>query len=227
MRVALVVVAVAQFVTLARGQESLPLKSVAAIKEATVMIITDGGADRNMGGSGTGFLIRVQGQTGFVATNNHVISHSDRAAGIRGSVTVVLRCGSRSERKVPAEVVAASPESDLAVLKIVGVPDFPAPIDVSKATEPVETTPVYIFGFPFGLTLAAGHGKPSVVVGKGSVSSVRSDAGGRVSVVLIDAALNPGDQRRARRRRPGSVGRHRQCRYSGGQHRFRHPSPLA
>ena len=118
---------------------------------------------------------------------------TDGLARERVSVTVVIRCGAKAERKLSAEIVAASPESDLAILKISGLPDFPAPIDILKETEPIETMPVYVFGFPFGQTLAAGRGNPSVVVGKGSVSSIRHDAEGRVSVVLIDGALNPGN----------------------------------
>jgi regulation of enolase protein 1 (concanavalin A-like superfamily) len=193
MRGVLVVVVVAQAVISARGQEGLPQKTVVAVKEATVMIQTSAGAERGSGGTGSGFLIRVEGQTAYFATNNHVISPIRGHAGGRPSIMVVLRCGARGERKLPAEIVAASPESDLAILKVTGVPDLPAPIDVLKDTAPVETMPVYVFGFPFGQDLAAGRGNPSVVVGKGSVSSIRLDGDGRVSVVLIDGALNPGN----------------------------------
>ena len=62
-----------------------------------------------------------------------------------------------------------------------------------KETEPVETMAVHVFGFPFGDSLALGRGSPSVVVGRGSVSSVRRGPGGRISTVLIDGALNPGN----------------------------------
>jgi len=178
--------------TTARGQESLPLKAVAAIKEATVMITTTAQADGAVGGSGSGFLIRVDGQTAYVVTNNHVISPPKGLGGL-SSIKVVLRCGTRSERKVAGEVVATSAARDLAIIKISGVADLPAPIDVLTETEPVETMPVYVFGFPFGEALALGRGSPSVVVGRASVSSVRHDADGRVSAVLVDGALNPGN----------------------------------
>jgi regulation of enolase protein 1 (concanavalin A-like superfamily) len=193
MRRALWMVIVALAATSAAGQESLPREAVAAIKGATVLITTTAGADRSRGGTGSGFLIRVEGETAYVATNNHVVSAHNGLAGERVSVTVVIRCGTKAERKLPAEIVAASPESDLAILRIKGLPDFPAPIDILKETEPIETMPLYVFGFPFGESLAAGRGNPSVVVGKGSVSSIRLDADGRVSVVLIDGALNPGN----------------------------------
>ncbi len=193
MRGVLVAVTVALAAISASGHEGLPLETVAAIKAATVMITTTAGPEGRSGGTGSGFLIRVEGQTAYLATNNHVISPIRGQAGVRPSIMVVLRCGARGERKLPAEIVAASPESDLAILKITGVPDLPAPIDVLKDTEPVETMPVYVFGFPFGTGLAAGRGNLSVVVGKGSVSSIRTDGDGRVSVVLIDGALNPGN----------------------------------
>ena len=193
MRGILVVVIVELAMIPARGQEGLPSKTVAALKEATVMIQTTAGPEQGSGGTGSGFLIRVDGQTAYLATNNHVISPVRGQAAGRRSIMVVLRCGARGERRLPAEIVAAAPENDLAILKITGVPDLPTPIDVVQETEPVETMPVYVFGFPFGPGLAAGRGNLSVVVGKGSVSSIRTDGDGRVSVVLIDGALNPGN----------------------------------
>jgi len=179
--------------TTARGQESLPLKAVAAIKEATVMITTTAQANAGVGGSGSGFLIRVEGQTAYVVTNSHVISPRKGLSGGLSSIKVVLRRGTRAERKVAGDLVASSSARDLAIIKVTGVADLPAPIDVLKETELVETMPVYVFGFPFGEALALGRGSPSVVVGKASISSVRRDAGGRVSAVLIDGALNPGN----------------------------------
>ena len=192
MRWALVLVMVAPAMMAAGAQESLPLKTVAAIKDATVMITTIA-SNGDPGGSGSGFLIRVDGQTAYVATNHHVISPPKLSKTGRPIITVVLRCGARGERRVPAEVAAASAEPDLAILKIIGVPNLPAPIDVLKETELFETMAVWVFGFPFGEGLALGRGNPSVVVGKGSVSSVRRDLDDKVLMVLIDGALNPGN----------------------------------
>jgi S1-C subfamily serine protease len=127
MRRALLMLTVAVAATPAAGQESLPREAVAAIKAATVLITTTAGADRSSGGTGSGFLIRVEGETAYVATNNHVVSARNRLAGEQVSVTVVIRCGTKAERKLPAEIVAASPESDLAILRIKGLPDSPAP----------------------------------------------------------------------------------------------------
>jgi S1-C subfamily serine protease/regulation of enolase protein 1 (concanavalin A-like superfamily) len=175
------------------AQESLPIKTVAAIKDATVMIATTDPGDPGSGMSGSGFLFRVDGQTGYIATNDHVVSPPKGLFNNRPAIKVVLRSGTRGERTLPAEVVATSSESDLAIVRITGVKDLPAPIDVARETELVETMPVYVFGFPFGQGLAQGRGRPSVVVGKGSVSSVRRNDDGTLAAVLIDGALNPGN----------------------------------
>ena len=177
----------------AGAQESLPVRTVGVVKDATVMIATTDPDDPGVGVSGSGFLIRAEGQTGYIATNRHVISPHGGGSSRRPTIKVILRSGSRSERTATAEVVAATTEPDLAILKVSGVPDWPAPIDLSKETELVETMPVFVFGFPFGAALAPDRGRSSVVVGKGSVSSIRRDEDGRISAVLIDGALNPGN----------------------------------
>lgn len=53
--------------------------------------------------------------------------------------------------------------------------------------------PVYVFGFPFGRILTTGKGGPAITVGKGSVSSIRKNEQGKLAVVQIDGALNPGN----------------------------------
>ncbi len=59
--------------------------------------------------SGSGFIIKRDGDTAFVATNAHVIYHADH-------VQVLLATG----RQVDAEVVGADNTTDLAILKIHG-----------------------------------------------------------------------------------------------------------
>ena len=140
------------------AQESLPIPTVAAIKDATVLIATTDPGDPGSGMSGSGFLFRVDGQTGYIATNDHVISPPQGLFNNRPVIKVVLRSGTRGERTIPAEVVAKSSESDLAIVRIADVPDLPAPIDVAKETELVETMPVYVFGFPFGSGAGPGKG---------------------------------------------------------------------
>src|SRR5258708_26239237 len=52
---------------------------------------------------------------------------------------------------------------------------------------------LYMLGFPFGDALATNKGNPTITVGKGSVSSIRKDATGKIVKVQIDGALNPGN----------------------------------
>ncbi|MDQ6768037.1 MAG: S1C family serine protease, partial [Candidatus Eremiobacteraeota bacterium] len=59
--------------------------------------------------SGSGFIVKRQGDTAFVATNAHVIYHADH-------VQVLLANG----RQVDAEVVGADNTTDLAILKVRG-----------------------------------------------------------------------------------------------------------
>ena len=108
-------------------------------------------------------------------------------------VTAVFRSGTAEEESVKAEVLAADADIDLAVLKIVGVKNAPAPIDCKQESNAQETTPVYSFGFPFGEVLSTNKGNPAVTVGKGSVSSLRVDDQGELALVQIDGALNPGN----------------------------------
>ena len=175
------------------GQESLPLKTVAAIKDATVYIVTAVVDDDEPKQTGSGFLIRSDGRAGYVVTNAHVITPEKGQFRAKPTTSVVFRSGAKAERKAKAEVVAVDSERDLAVLKVDGVPDLPRPIDISKEVELVETMPVYVFGFPFGEALAFGQKSPSVVVGRGGVSSIRRDEDDRPRKVLIDGALNPGN----------------------------------
>ena len=126
-----------------RAQESLPLEAVAAVKNATVMVITTAHADSARAASGSGFLIRVDGETGYVATNQHVIRPPGSSSGGALNITVVFRSGTRDEQKLPGQVVASLAAPDLAIIKSSGVRNPPAPLDVLRETEPVETMPVH------------------------------------------------------------------------------------
>jgi S1-C subfamily serine protease len=168
---------------------------LAAVKRATVFIkVPDG--------SGSGFVIRVDGNTGYIATNYHVVtppkeegktSRQSRTGPRSLSATVVFDSGTPQERAFPGEVVGLDPERDLAVLKVTRVQGLPTPIDPDQAPKPHETMPVMICGFPFGEGLATGGRNPSISIGRGAISSLRLDKNGQTEVVQIDGALNPGN----------------------------------
>ncbi|MCY2968730.1 MAG: trypsin-like peptidase domain-containing protein [Planctomycetota bacterium] len=116
-----------------------------------------------------------------------------RPGATTGTVQVVFQSGNPTEKSLPAEIVAMSEDPDLAILKVGGIPDDVAPLDVEKNVELVETTSVFVVGFPFGESLAIGSGNPAVTIGKGTISSLRRNETGRIVRVQIDGSLNPGN----------------------------------
>jgi hypothetical protein len=228
---ALVSVVAALWATVALADDGIQPEMLAKIKGATAFVKV---AARGESGSGSGFVIKVEGDTAYVVTNHHVIEpkiiqivgggHGPRFGPPRGPMlgprgpmfgppgpsfgltpriivqtlkdakaTVVLYSGTPKEDPRPAQVLAADPELDLAVLKVSGIKDPPEPIDLAHAPKLTETLPVWVFGFPFGEVLATGKGNPAITIGKGSVSSLRLDERGELTLVQIDGALNPGN----------------------------------
>jgi S1-C subfamily serine protease len=173
----------------APADDRTPEQVVEDVKRATVFIKIDGGT---VMGSGSGFVVRADGATALVATNNHVVRDKDGTD--RGKITVVFDSGLRpNEQEVPGQIVAADAAADLAVLRVTGVKRMPKPIDPRLAPKPTETMPVKISGFPFGEQLAAEGRNPDITIGPGSVSSIRHDAAGRVEKVQITGSINPGN----------------------------------
>ncbi len=189
-----------------KGEDSIPLDTLQAIKKATVFIKVDAGSQS---GSGSGFVIRVEGTSALIVTNRHVavptikVSSIPRRSGptpppvevrvSNATLTAVFSSGTREERAARAELLAADEEKDLAVLRVSGVVGLPRPIPYQETVKLVETMPVWVFGFPFGSILAMGKRGPAITIGKGSISSIRLDDNGELAMVQIDGALNPGN----------------------------------
>jgi S1-C subfamily serine protease/HEAT repeat protein len=188
------------------GPAALPLQD---LKAATVYIKNEG---PGMTTTGSGFVVRVEGDTVYIITNYHVVARppvprsrrppfepNPPAAPplpvqpARAEMTTVFRSGTPQEQSARAAVVAEDDKADLAVLKVAGVKDPPPPIDYGRAPQPAEAMPVLTFGFPFGPLLDPKKGNPAVTVTPGSVSSLRQDARGELGVVQIDGDLNPGN----------------------------------
>jgi S1-C subfamily serine protease len=175
----------------APAQEAIPPETLQEIKAATVFVKTKVGTASM---SGSGFVLKVDGDSALVATNHHVIAPPRvLARGAKPAVSLVFLSGTRDERVAEAEVLASDPQRDLAILRVKGFQGLPRPIDYSRAPTLTETMPVYTFGFPFGQLLSMSKGNPAITVGRGSVSSVRLDDAGRAAVVQVDGALNPGN----------------------------------
>jgi S1-C subfamily serine protease len=167
--------------------------------------------------TGSGFVLQTAGQDVYIATNEHVVAKPNleipglSPLGLRGrdllelrriqaaiqnlepEVSVVFNSGTPDEQVLKAQTLAADKELDLALLKVSGVKRIPEPIQLDTAFQPTETTPVFIFGFPFGDALSKSKGNPAITVGRGTISSLRRDDQGEESSVQIDGALNPGN----------------------------------
>jgi S1-C subfamily serine protease len=211
-----------------RADDTLPADALRAVKAATVFIKIEFGAES---GSGSGFLIRAEGDTGLVATNQHVAApepdepaspfagpplpgmprrpfgpslprppigprlmpRGGLAARSQVKLTAVFDSGTPRERSAPAEVLLADKERDLALLRVRGIKDLPAPLEWRDAPAPAELQAVYVFGFPFGDDLAVGKGNPSVTVGKASVTSLRLNDARELARVQIEGEVHPGN----------------------------------
>jgi S1-C subfamily serine protease len=179
----------------AKSDAALAVRDLEGLKAATVFVKVKAGPVR---ATGSGFLLRVEGDTAYVVTNEHVI-HPKQPAVARGGeatspeVTLVFHSGTQQEQSYRADVAAADPEQDLAVLQMSGVAHLPRPLDVGEPARLTETLPVTVLGFPFGEMVERRAGNPSITVSKGSVSSIRRNDHGQVVAVQIDGALNPGN----------------------------------
>jgi S1-C subfamily serine protease len=192
--------------------QSLPPAVLDEVKKATVFVKVE---TTRLAGSGSGFVVKTEGETAYVVTNHHVVTPPQDASlpsvfrmprgpmfrrpGVaipgrdRPAITVVFQSGTPRERALAATVLLADAERDLAVLKVANVSDLPRPIPLIRNPHLIETMPVFLFGFPFGEVLATSRGNPAITVGRGSVSSIRLDDHGEVARIQIDGDLNPGN----------------------------------
>ncbi len=168
------------------AQQSLPEAKLKELKEATVFVKTD---TSRVHATGSGFLILKDGDTGYVATNAHVV---EAPAGANRAVTVVFLSGTKDEYSVTATPVGEDADRDLAILRVQRA-GLPKPLSLSAKAKLVETLPVFILGFPFGEALATSEKSPAITIGRGSVSSLRNGDDGEIAIVQIDGDINHGN----------------------------------
>ncbi|HYA66374.1 MAG TPA: trypsin-like peptidase domain-containing protein [Burkholderiaceae bacterium] len=126
-------------------------------------------------GAGSGF---VWDSAGHIVTNNHVIEGASH-------VYVQLDAGDPIE----ARVIGASPEYDLAVIKLARTPRGLRPIELGTSSDLRIGQSVYAIGNPFGLQRTLTHGIVSALDRELPTSNEREIAG----VIQTDAAINPGN----------------------------------
>jgi S1-C subfamily serine protease len=200
--------------TAARADESLAPETARRLKEATVYVKVAIGP---LNLSGSGFVIQAAGDSALIVTNQHVVTKPKILEpmgfipGLRGRdrialrriqmalatsepvVSVVFNCGEPDEQVVKAQVLCQLEDPDMAVLRVSSLRREPKAIEFRQRAQLSETMRVFILGFPFGDTLAGNQAHPNITIGTGSVSSIRRDKAGKVTMVQIDGALNPGN----------------------------------
>jgi S1-C subfamily serine protease len=126
-------------------------------------------------GTGSGFI---WDEDGHVVTNYHVIEGTQEAQ---------VRLSDR--RTYPAVLVGASPEHDLAVLRINVPIDRPPPVPVGTSHDLRVGQKVYAIGNPFGLDHTLTTGVVSALD-----RSIDNEVGGTIEhLIQTDAAINPGN----------------------------------
>jgi S1-C subfamily serine protease len=131
--------------------------------------------EENQAGVGTGFI---WDKSGHIVTNFHVIQNADGA-------TVQLA----DESVYEAKVVGASPEQDLAVLKIEAPAESLHPIPVGTSADLKVGQTVIALGYPLGLDLTLTKG---VISGLDQLLPLES--GSEIQrAIQTDASINPGN----------------------------------
>ncbi|MBA3699122.1 MAG: trypsin-like peptidase domain-containing protein [Planctomycetes bacterium] len=166
--------------------DALDAKQLATLKGATVYILAVTGKDT--GATGSGFLARKSGKTGYIVTNHHVV----RPKGKLANLFVVFDSGTAKQQRLGAKLVASDVARDLAVLAV-DSEKLPDPLAVDAVSELVETQNLFVLGFPFGESMSASAKHPTVTISRAGVSSLRRDDQGRLALVQLDGALNPGN----------------------------------
>jgi S1-C subfamily serine protease len=153
----------------------------------TILSIFEGGglldAEDGEGGQGSGFVLD---SGGYIATNAHVVTTGQGASSERAEqVFVEFSDGNR----VPAEIVGADPNADVALLKIDprGMGLTPLRLGSSAGVDVGE--PVAAIGSPFGERQSLSIGVISAV-DRNIESLTRFQIG---NAIQTDAAINPGN----------------------------------
>lgn len=124
---------------------------------------------------GTGFI---WDQNGHIVTNFHVVAGSS-------SASVLLSDGTAWT----AQLLGASPEHDIAVLKIEAPSDKLRPVTLGTSSDLEIGQSVFALGYPFGLNLTLTSG---LISGLGQTIGLSQGAAIH-DAIQVDASINPGN----------------------------------
>jgi putative serine protease PepD len=165
----------------APGSSAGSCDSVTVANEVLPTIVTINVRAAAGGGVGSGEVIR---KSGYIVTNNHVIS----AARNGGEITVTFSNG----HTVPADLVGRDPQSDLAVLKVTAESGLPV-IGVGNSDDVAVGQPVVALGAPLGLSSTVTAGIVSALGRNVPVPSDDGETATLAGAIQTDAAINPGN----------------------------------
>ncbi|HUR13016.1 MAG TPA: trypsin-like peptidase domain-containing protein [Mycobacteriales bacterium] len=153
----------------------------AKVLRSVVSISVD---DATGSGTGSGVVLR---SDGYVLTNNHVVASAVKA----GTITVSFNDG---RVDLPARVVGRDPETDLAVIRVVGAKGL-TPATLGTSADLAVGDPVVAVGSPLGLT---GTVTAGIISALDRTVRVPGGPAGTASTPLFDAiqtdaAINPGN----------------------------------
>jgi len=137
-----------------------------------------GGPNFEQVGTGSGVIVEVDGNTGYILTNNHV-------AGGATDITVRLADGRRID---DAKLLGADPKSDLAVVKIQSDDLKAAKLGDSSTLQQGDW--IMAFGAPFGYVGSMTHGIVSAL-NRSEVHILGPQ--GYEDFIQVDAPINPGN----------------------------------
>ena len=167
------------------GRVTRPATSVAGIAARVLKSVVSIAVDDATGsGTGSGVVLR---SDGYVLTNNHVVA----SAANGGTITVSFNDGTVD---LPARVVGRDPETDLAVIRVVGASHL-TPATLGNSGDLAVGDPVVAIGSPLGLagTVTAGIisalDRTVRVPGEDPTASATP----LFDAIQTDAAINPGN----------------------------------
>jgi len=158
------------------------------------ILATQGGKTAPIG-SGSGFVIN---EDGVVATNNHVITDKNLPKGAKLAAIVVPDGGFEPDQLKKAEVIWASPEVDLALIKVAGLKRPPVLIStLGPDVQPEQGEAVYAVGFPGAADAGGTSGLIKSTLTSGVVGKLllgRADPKEKDRpIIQHNAAVNPGN----------------------------------
>ncbi|HYV39514.1 MAG TPA: trypsin-like peptidase domain-containing protein [Gemmataceae bacterium] len=150
------------------------VKAVRKVKPSIVAIKVPGANPSNKGMVGTGVIID---ERGYIVTNRHVIA---------GAKEVFVRLADDTE--LPAQIIVADKDTDLAVLKVNGGRKLPA-LALGRVDDLEVGEDVIAVGHPYGYAFTVTRGIVSALGRKIDLPSGATLSG----LIQTDAAINPGN----------------------------------